>query len=186
MKALQEVLERFERATGLSAIVWTQPVERGPLTVAAGSTSMPAPPIIEILTPGGPTAEVPFQGGSLVCGGVPGHPRAWLGVGPSDNGGRERAAAFHVAPSVAIARGASSRTSVVEVNALDRPGLLARLARAIHLQCLEVHSAHIATYGERAVDVFYLSTAKGRKLSDEHSDALRSALLAAATEAGEA
>ena len=94
MKALQEVLERFERATGLSAIVWTQPVERGPLTVAAGSTTMPAPPIIEILTPGGPTAEVPFQGGSLVVGGVPGHPRAWLGVGPSDNGGRERAAAF--------------------------------------------------------------------------------------------
>jgi sigma-B regulation protein RsbU (phosphoserine phosphatase) len=94
VKALQEVLERFERATGLSAIVWTQPVERGPLTVAAGSTSLPAPPIIEILTPGGPTAEVPFQGGALVVGGVPGHPRAWLGVGPSDNGGRERAAAF--------------------------------------------------------------------------------------------
>ena len=31
--------------------------------------------------------------------------------------------------------------------------MLAKLARAIHSAGLEVHSAHIATYGERAVDV---------------------------------
>lgn len=91
--------------------------------------------------------------------------------------GRDRLAAFHVAPSVATAERASSRATVVEVNALDRPGLLARLARAIHEQKLEVHSAHVATYGERAVDVFYLSTAKGRKLSDQQIEELRSALL---------
>jgi [protein-PII] uridylyltransferase len=93
--------------------------------------------------------------------------------------------AFHVAPSVAIAERASSRTSVVEVNALDRPGLLARLARAIHDCSLEVHSAHIATYGERAVDVFYLSNARGKKLSDPEAETLRAALVAAARE-GEA
>ncbi|QNM82254.1 [protein-PII] uridylyltransferase [Sphingomonas sabuli] len=97
--------------------------------------------------------------------------------------GRDKLAAFHVAPSVAIAERASSRTTVVEVNALDRPGLLARLARAIHGQSLEVHSAHVATYGERAVDVFYLSTAKGRKLSDRQADDLRAALMDAAREA---
>ena len=94
MKELQEVLERFERATGLSAIVWTQPAEGGPLTEVAGSKTLPAPAIIGLLTPGGPTAEVPFNAGALVVGGVPGNPRAWLGIGPSDNGGREKAAAF--------------------------------------------------------------------------------------------
>ena len=43
-----------------------------------------------------------------------------------------RAVAFRVAPSVAVADRASTRTTVVEVNALDRPALLAALAAAIH------------------------------------------------------
>ena len=50
-------------------------------------------------------------------------------------GGRRRSArssAFEVAPSVAIADRASTRTTVVEVNARDRPALLAGLAAAIH------------------------------------------------------
>ena len=104
---------------------------------------------------------------------------------PEVPGGRtkgDKATAFHVAPSVAIPERASSRTTVVEVNALDRPGLLARLARAIHEQGLEVHSAHIATYGERAVDVFYLSNKRGQKLSQPQVEELRAGLLAAARE----
>jgi [protein-PII] uridylyltransferase len=93
-----------------------------------------------------------------------------------------RVEAFHVAPSVAIAERAASRTTVVEVNALDRPGLLARLARAIHDCGQQLHSAHVATYGERAVDVFYLSNARGQKLSKDQADELRAALLDAARE----
>jgi [protein-PII] uridylyltransferase len=85
---------------------------------------------------------------------------------------------------VAIAEAASSRTTVVEVNALDRPGLLARLARAIHECGQQLHSAHVATYGERAVDVFYLSNTRGQKLSGEQAEKLRAALLAAAREEG--
>ncbi len=100
--------------------------------------------------------------------------------------GRARANArvepFHVAPSVAIPERASSRTTVVEVNALDRPGLLARLARAIHECGQQLHSAHVATYGERAVDVFYLSTASGKKLPKEQVEELRAALIDAARE----
>jgi [protein-PII] uridylyltransferase len=101
---------------------------------------------------------------------------------PGGRRGGDNVAAFHVAPSVSIAEGASSRTTVVEVNALDRPGFLARLARAIHEQGHEVHSAHIATYGERAVDVFYLSSARGKKLSKAQANELRAGLLAAARE----
>ena len=71
---------------------------------------------------------------------------------------------FAVAPSVLIAEQASTRTTVVEVNARDRVGLLARLAFAIHATGNALHSAHIATYGERAVDVFYVTGSDGRKL----------------------
>ena len=85
-----------------------------------------------------------------------------------------------------IAERASSRTTVVEVNALDRVALLAALARAIHDCGHRIHSAHIATYGERAVDVFYLTRADGRKLNGDDAAELRSALLAAAGEKGQA
>ena len=93
-----------------------------------------------------------------------------------------RTTAFEVAPSVAIAERASTRTTVVEVNARDRPALLAALAAAIHRCGDIVHSAHIATYGERAVDVFYLSAPGGAKLSSERIDELRERLLEAARE----
>jgi len=91
-----------------------------------------------------------------------------------------RTSAFQVAPSVAIAERASTRTTVVEVNARDRPALLAALASAIHRCGHTIHSAHIATYGERAVDVFYLTAPSGSKLSAEEIYALRLRLLEAA------
>ena len=97
-----------------------------------------------------------------------------------------RRAAFHIAPSVVVAPRASNRTTVIEVNARDRSGLLARLALAIHSQGHQVHSAHIATYGERAVDTFYLTNVAGRKLTVAETDLLRDALLAAAGAASEA
>jgi [protein-PII] uridylyltransferase len=100
--------------------------------------------------------------------------------------GRARSTAFDVAPSVAIADRASSRTTVVEVNARDRPALLAGLTAAIHDHGDRIHSAHIATYGERAVDVFYLTRADGKKLDEADIAGLREALLLAAGDAVEA
>jgi [protein-PII] uridylyltransferase len=97
-----------------------------------------------------------------------------------------RSTAFDVAPSVAIAERASTRTTVVEVNARDRPALLAALAAAIHQCGLTIHSAHIATYGERAVDVFYLTGPGGAKLSAAETDQLRARLLEAAREPSQA
>jgi [protein-PII] uridylyltransferase len=101
---------------------------------------------------------------------------------PDAESGRSRSTAFEVASSVAIADKASTRTTVVEVNARDRPALLAALAAAIHDEGHQIHSAHIATYGERAVDVFYLTRADGKKLGSGEIETLRSALLEAARE----
>jgi [protein-PII] uridylyltransferase len=71
---------------------------------------------------------------------------------------------------------------VVEVNALDRPALLAGLTAAIARCGHRIHSAHIATYGERAVDVFYVTSGDNRKLSPGEVDELRAALIDAARE----
>ena len=77
---------------------------------------------------------------------------------------RPRASAFEVRPRVDFDNKASSRFTVVEVSARDRPALLNRLARALFEARLIVHSAHIATYGERAVDTFYVTDLLGEKI----------------------
>lgn len=77
---------------------------------------------------------------------------------------RPRADAFDVRPSVEFDNAASNRFTVIEVNARDRPALLSRLARALFEAKLMVHSAHIATYGERAVDTFYVTDLLGEKV----------------------
>jgi [protein-PII] uridylyltransferase len=75
-----------------------------------------------------------------------------------------RAEAFAIEPAVFVDQSASSRYTVVEVNARDRAALLTDLARAIFEAKAVIHSAHIATYGERAVDVFYLTAGDGTKI----------------------
>lgn len=74
---------------------------------------------------------------------------------------------FTVAPVVLIDNGASDTHTVVEVNGRDRPGLLFDLTRALFDLKLRIHSAHVATYGERAVDVFYLRDLFGHKVTHE-------------------
>jgi [protein-PII] uridylyltransferase len=77
---------------------------------------------------------------------------------------RTRAETFSVAPNVLIDNRASNRFTVVEVNAQDRPALLNQLAYALFQSKVTVHSAHVATYGERAVDTFYVTDLLGGKI----------------------
>ena len=96
---------------------------------------------------------------------------------------RPRADAFDVRPQVEFDNQASNRFTVVEVNARDRPALLNRLARALFEAKLMVHSAHIATYGERAVDNFYVTDLLGEKIdSPQRLKAVEKKLLEAADE----
>ncbi|MCP5403333.1 MAG: [protein-PII] uridylyltransferase [Novosphingobium sp.] len=96
---------------------------------------------------------------------------------------RPRTEAFTVRPRVIFDNDASSRFTVVEVNALDRPALLNRLARTLFESRLMVHSAHITTYGERAADTFYVTDLLGEKIdSPSRLKTLEKALLAAARE----
>jgi [protein-PII] uridylyltransferase len=77
---------------------------------------------------------------------------------------RPRAETFEVQPRVIFDNDASNRFTVVEINALDRPALLNRLARVLFESRLMVHSAHITSYGERAADTFYVTDLLGGKV----------------------
>ena len=87
---------------------------------------------------------------------------------PADLG---RTAAFAIAPTVAVDNDASAEASVIEVSGRDRPGLLGALARTLAEAGLSIQSAHIDSYGERAVDAFYVCDAKGAKLTDPRKTA---------------
>ncbi len=97
---------------------------------------------------------------------------------------RPRADAFDVRPEVEFDNKASNRFTVIEITARDRPALLNRLARALFEAKTIVHSAHIATYGERAVDTFYVTDLLGEKIDGgARLKAVEAKLLEAAGEA---
>ncbi len=77
---------------------------------------------------------------------------------------RTRAHAFTVVPTVLVDNRASNRHTVVEVHAGDRPALLHALAWAFFQARVTIRSAHVATFGERAVDVFYVTDLTGDKI----------------------
>lgn len=97
-----------------------------------------------------------------------------------------RMRAIHVPPRVVIDNKASNSYTVLEVNGRDRPGLLHDVTSAISDQGLQIASAHVTTYGVRAVDVFYVKDVFGLKVeNDRKLAALKEALLAALSPAGE-
>jgi [protein-PII] uridylyltransferase len=80
--------------------------------------------------------------------------------------GIRRADVFEVRPRVCFDNEASATATIVEVEGADRPGLLADLARALFDENLSISTAIAATYGERAVDVFYVNDGSGCKLTE--------------------
>ena len=89
---------------------------------------------------------------------------------------------FTVVPRVLIDNKASHTRTVIEVNGLDRPGLLYDVTRALSEVGLQIASAKISTFGEEVVDVFYAKDVFGMKIEHERKlKAIREALMAALT-----
>jgi [protein-PII] uridylyltransferase len=76
-----------------------------------------------------------------------------------------RLKAFAIEPEVTINNQWSQRYTVVEVTGLDRPGLLYELTSTLSKLNLNIASAHVATFGERVVDVFYVTDLLGAKIA---------------------
>ena len=89
-----------------------------------------------------------------------------------------RSGVFTVAPEVLLDNAVSNQFTVVEVSGLDRPGLLFELTSAISDLNLDITSAHITTFGEKAVDVFYVTDLTNKKItSPQRQRAIRERLL---------
>src|ERR1700749_2621891 len=85
---------------------------------------------------------------------------------------------FVVEPEVSLNNQWSDRYTVIEVSGLDRPGLLYQLTTAISKLNLNIASAHVATFGERARDVFYVTDLLGAQITaPTRQAAIKSALL---------
>ena len=76
-----------------------------------------------------------------------------------------RRGAFAIEPEVMIDNSLSSRYTVVEVSGLDRTGLLRDLTASLSSLNLNIGSAHIVTFGEKAVDSFYVTDLTGQKIN---------------------
>jgi [protein-PII] uridylyltransferase len=84
---------------------------------------------------------------------------------PSKQARDDRHDAFAVEPEVTVDNNLSRRYTVVEVAGLDRPGLLRDLTASLSSLNLNIGSAHIVTFGEKAVDSFYITDLTGQKIT---------------------
>jgi [protein-PII] uridylyltransferase len=76
-----------------------------------------------------------------------------------------------IAPEVVIDNTLSDKSTVVEVTGLDRPGLLYDLTTVIGKMNLNINSARIVTFGEKAVDIFYVTDLTGGKVTQPQRQA---------------
>jgi [protein-PII] uridylyltransferase len=97
-----------------------------------------------------------------------------------------RLKAFAIEPEVTINNQWSNRYTVVEVTGLDRPGLLYELTTTLSKLNLNITSAHVATFGERVVDVFYVTDLLGAQITaPTRQAAIKRPLLALFTPLGD-
>ncbi|HVK51694.1 MAG TPA: [protein-PII] uridylyltransferase [Pseudoxanthomonas sp.] len=86
---------------------------------------------------------------------------------------------FRFAPRIEFGRTPDGRRTVLNLVAPDRPGLLSDVAQVLRAQRLRVHDARIATFGERAEDIFQITDEGDMPLaSEEQQQALREAIRA--------
>ena len=93
---------------------------------------------------------------------------------------------FSLPAEVSVSNTISEKFTVIEVMGLDRTGLLHQLTREISDLNLTIGSAHIGTYGEKAVDVFYVTDLTGHKIEARaRQNRIREALLGVFRPVGE-
>lgn len=90
---------------------------------------------------------------------------------------------FDIENTVDITLNAALQQNMVEISTLDHPGLLAKIGGLFMMQGLDIHSARIATLGERAEDIFFVTKKNGIPMTDTEAKSFASRLTAALDEA---
>ncbi|MBB3592754.1 [protein-PII] uridylyltransferase [Rhizobium sp. BK529] len=80
---------------------------------------------------------------------------------------RKKSKAFIIPPSVTITNSLSNKFTVIEVECLDRPGLLSEMTAVLSDLSLDIQSARITTFGEKVIDTFYVTDLVGQKISGD-------------------
>ncbi|MCW9024386.1 MAG: [protein-PII] uridylyltransferase [Gammaproteobacteria bacterium] len=65
---------------------------------------------------------------------------------------------FKFPAEISFENDSTNNRTIMHLKAYDRPGLLSRISAALSTCKIQILSAKIATYGERAEDIFYIST----------------------------
>src|SRR5665213_3552324 len=90
-----------------------------------------------------------------------------------------RIKAFALEPTVVVNNQWSHRYTMVEITGLDRTGLLYEMTATLSKLNLNIASAHVATFGERVVDVFYVTDLMGAQItSPTRQAAIKRAMIA--------
>ncbi|TSH77069.1 [protein-PII] uridylyltransferase [Acinetobacter sp. RF15A] len=90
---------------------------------------------------------------------------------------------FDIENTVDITLNPALNQNMVEIATLDQPGLLAKIGGLFMMRGLDIHSAKIATLGERAEDIFFVTKKDGIPMTQAESLSFATALKAALDEA---
>lgn len=77
-----------------------------------------------------------------------------------------RLRSFNLPSRVTFEEDKKNDRTIMEVNTIDRPGVLSRISTAMDLCGAKLHGAKIATYGERVEDIFYLRNDENKAIDD--------------------
>ena len=86
---------------------------------------------------------------------------------------------FKFRTQVSYVKAPAKNRTMLELVALDHPGLLVQIAKVFQQLKLQIHSAKITTFGEKAEDVFMLSNKNNDALSTIEQDDLSKQLIVA-------
>lgn len=76
---------------------------------------------------------------------------------------------FDIENTVDVTLNEALQQNMVEISTLDHPGLLAKIGGLFMMQGLDIHSAKIATLGERAEDIFFVTKKDGLPMTEEET-----------------
>lgn len=76
---------------------------------------------------------------------------------------------FHSKTRVSFKQDTERQVTIVTIRTLDIPGLLSRISEILYKLDLQVISARIATLGEEAEDLFYLTDRNDKPITDEET-----------------
>jgi len=93
--------------------------------------------------------------------------------------GKKKDKTFSITPSVTISNTLSNRFTVIEIECLDRTGLLSDITSMLADLSLDITSARITTFGEKVIDTFYVTDLTGEKITTDNRQALIAARLKA-------